>query len=275
MRTDFVIPKSVTPTTPIERVKTRGRVVLVKRDDLYARAPAPPVAKLRGLERLIPRLRAEGIELVGCFEASVSSIGQGLAALCNGLPGIRCVVAYPFVRNRELTASLSNAKALGADLLPIPSNYVGICYAQARQLIEARGGYMIPFGFECEEAIAAIESEARTVPVRYLRGGALVACCGSGVTLAGLLRGLPILPTKVVGVSSGRSIPRLTACLARHCTNIPSVVELHAALLPYSSRAKCSCPFPCNPYYDLKAWQHLNDHLNEYPDPVLFWNIGA
>ncbi|NDC89998.1 MAG: hypothetical protein EB075_14585, partial [Bacteroidetes bacterium] len=35
-------------------------------------------------------------------------------------------------------------------------------------------------------------------------------------------------------------------------------------------------PFPCNPYYDLKAWRWLDRvGLNHMDGNVLFWNIGS
>jgi hypothetical protein len=83
------------------------------------------------------------------------------------------------------------------------------------------------------------------------------------------------LPSHIVGVSSGRSVQKIRACLARNCETIPQQLELHEATLPYSAAVDGECPFPCNPYYDLKAWRHLVTHLDAYRDPVLFWNIGA
>jgi hypothetical protein len=33
--------------------------------------------------------------------------------------------------------------------------------------------------------------------------------------------------------------------------------------------------FPCNAFYDLKAWKWLAENIGTLPGPVLFWNIGA
>jgi hypothetical protein len=33
-------------------------------------------------------------------------------------------------------------------------------------------------------------------------------------------------------------------------------------------------PFPCNPYYDLKAWEWLMKNKGQLEEPILFWNIG-
>ena len=100
-------------TTPIEKHTVANRAIFVKRDDLYGKPPAPPVAKLRGLEVLVRRLSSDGQELIGCFEARVSSIGQGVAAVCSGNHKLSCIVAYPEIRGAVLSPSLTSAKELG------------------------------------------------------------------------------------------------------------------------------------------------------------------
>src|ERR1700755_1105001 len=81
--------------TPIDCYKVGGKDVHVKRDDLYARPPAPPLAKLRGLRVLLGRLYSEGVRLAGCWDTRVSKLGQGLAACCTEFADMKCVVSYP------------------------------------------------------------------------------------------------------------------------------------------------------------------------------------
>jgi hypothetical protein len=128
---------------------------------------------------------------------------------------------------------------------------------------------------DCEEAVQSVAAEAETIDPEMLADGTLITCCGSGVTPAGLLRGLRGSPARVIGVSSGRSIARIEECLKRYVSRFPPGMELYPATLPYSDPAVCPCPFATDAYYDLKAWQHLVDHLDSYPDPILFWNVGA
>ena len=113
------------------------------------------------------------------------------------------------------------------------------------------------------------------MPVEYCKGGTLLVCCGSGVTLAGLLNGLNDLPARIVAVSSGRSLERIKRCVKRYVTRLPSNIEFVPAQLPYSTLSSWPCPFPTHPNYDLKVWQYLDDHIDLYADPILFWNIGA
>jgi hypothetical protein len=133
---------------------------------------------------------------------------------------------------------------------------------------------MIPFGLECPEAVAGVEEEAATVPPSTA-GGTLVLCCGSGVTLAGLLLGLPVRPRRIIGLSSGRSIQKIEACLRHFAGPLPTGLEILPAAVPYSVALEVACPFPSHPHYDLKAWDLLQTRLDDLQDPVLFWNTGA
>jgi hypothetical protein len=261
--------------TPIEEYEVAGRRVYVKREDLYGLPPAPPLAKLRGLRVLLRRLYADGVRLTGCWDTRVSKLGQGLAACCREFPDMSCVVSYPTKKGESEPAHVRAAAELGAEVYPLPGSRISICYARARSYVVRRGGVMLPFGLECSEAVEGVAREARTVPEQLIKGGTVVICCGSGVTLAGLLRGLPVLPHKLIGVSSGRSLNNIMACVKRYVSDVPECLELHEAETTYSSTATFPCPFPSHPNYDLKAWQFLAGRAADFKGPILFWNIGA
>lgn len=261
-------------STPIEVYEVRGRPIHVKREDLYGIPPAPPLGKLRGLRRVLDRVHGEGCRLVGCWDTRISKLGQGVAAVSRDVPDLHCIVSYPRLKGGSEPDPIRLARELGAEVFPAPAGRVTISYARAREYVEARGGRMIPFGLECPEAVEGVEEEAATVP-REAAGGTLVLCCGSGVTLAGLLRGLAVHPRRIVGLSSGRSVQKIEACLRRYASPLPPGIELLPAAVPYSTALDVTCPFPSHPHYDLKAWSLLQDRLVELPDPVLFWNIGA
>jgi 1-aminocyclopropane-1-carboxylate deaminase/D-cysteine desulfhydrase-like pyridoxal-dependent ACC family enzyme len=167
------------------------------------------------------------------------------------------------------------ARSLGARVHFIPANRLSVNYTQARRYVEARGGVMLPFGMECPEAVDSVASEAACLPRELLHNGTVVLCCGSGITLAGLLRGLPVSPRRIIGVSSGRALSQIEKCVNRHVGNLPINVQLVPASMPYHETPVITCPFPCHPHYDLKAWEHLSDHLDDYDDPILFWNVGG
>jgi 1-aminocyclopropane-1-carboxylate deaminase/D-cysteine desulfhydrase-like pyridoxal-dependent ACC family enzyme len=261
--------------TPIEVYHVANRAIFVKRDDLFGRWPAPPLAKLRGLRLLLEKAHANGTRVVGCWDTRISKLGQGLAACCAHLPEIKSIVSYPTKKGEAQPASIQKAAELGAEIYPVPGSRISISFARARKYVTERGGLMLPFGLECLEAVEGVRMEASRTPSEIIKGGTLVVCCGSGVTLAGLLSGLPVLPRRVIGVSSGRALKNITICLKRYVKSIPQCLELHEATMPYSAIPYFDCPFPTHPNYDLKAWKFLIENLQRYNDPILFWNIGA
>ena len=133
---------------------------------------------------------------------------------------------------------------------------------------------MLPFGLECSESVIAIAKEASTLERELIDGGTVVVSCGSGVTLAGLVKGLATHTSAFIGVSSGRSINSIERCLRRHNTPMDRV-QLFPAELPYGFRSECSAPFPTHPNYDRKAWAFLEENIEKVRPPVLFWNVGA
>jgi len=260
--------------TPIEEVVVRGVTVFVKRDDLFGRAPAPPLGKLRGMRIVLRDLYESDVRLVGCWDTRVSKLGEGLAAACREFPNMRTIVSYPTRMGTPLPGAVSRAAALGATIRPLRGNHVAICFAQAKRKVEALGGVMLPFGLECQEAVTGVAKEAARIPAE-LCAGTVVLCCGSGVTLAGLVTGLKQLPRRFIGISSGRSLAKINACIQRYVAKPPGCVELVEALMPYDSVSIITCPFPAHPNYDLKAWQYLHDNIRRMKPPILFWNIGG
>jgi 1-aminocyclopropane-1-carboxylate deaminase/D-cysteine desulfhydrase-like pyridoxal-dependent ACC family enzyme len=261
--------------TPTERHRLRRQEIFVKRDDLYGIAPAPPLAKMRGLRVVLGSAYDRGIRVVGCWDTRVSMLGPGVAACCRELPGMRCLVSYPVGKWDATPAPALLAQHLGAELLPVPAARLNICLAAARRLVEARGGWMLPFGLECAEAVEGVAREAARINASCYENGTIVLSCGSGVTLTGLLRGLLARPCRIIGISSGRSRQNILRCVTRYLPEAPAHLEIVEAAVPYRVAIDYPCPFPANPYYDLKAWKHLAENLPRLAPPVLFWNIGA
>jgi 1-aminocyclopropane-1-carboxylate deaminase/D-cysteine desulfhydrase-like pyridoxal-dependent ACC family enzyme len=261
-------------STPIESHRAGSRRVFVKREDLYGITPAPPLGKLRGLRLFLADANRRGIDLVGCWDTRISMLGLGLAACCREFPGMRCIVSYPMGKGDKTPLQAEQAASLGAELLPVPAARINICFAATRRYVEKRGGVMLPFGLECEKAVEAVATEARRVNRAFFSGGTVVLSCGSGVSLAGLLRGLSAQPHRIVGISSGRSLANILRCVRRYA-EIPNYLELREAQALYKTAIRFPCPFPSNPHYDLKAWKYLVENRARLRGPLLFWNIGA
>jgi len=261
-------------STPLERHTLRGQDVWVKRDDLFARPPAPPLGKLRGARDLLGKLHRAGVRLVGCWDTRISALGQGIAICARDLPGMRVIAAYPAIPGQPVPEALKIAGFLGAEILPVRAGRITISFAEARRYVKERGGVMLPFGLDCAESVAAVQREAASIPDEAILGGTAVVSCGSGVTLAGLIRGLGYRPSRYVGVSSGRSVTMIESCLRKY-GNVPANLRLIPANYPYTRQPTILCPFPSHPNYDLKAWGYVRRNLRRLPKPILFWNVGA
>jgi 1-aminocyclopropane-1-carboxylate deaminase/D-cysteine desulfhydrase-like pyridoxal-dependent ACC family enzyme len=262
-------------STPIEQYSLSKRTIFVKRDDLFGIPPAPPLGKLRGLQILLAKYHDAGDKIIGCWDTRVSKLGQGLAAYARHFRGMHAIVSYPTRQGCGIPEAIRVAAELGAEIVPMRGNHVSICYSQISKLVEGRGGKMLPFGLECPEAVGAIAEEAATIPTDFVASATLILSCGSGVTLAGLLRGLRAKPRRVIGISSGRSLAKIRACICRYAGTLPTFVDLQPAAVPYDVALEHSCPFPSHPNYDRKAWKFLVDNLPRLRDPVIFWNVGA
>jgi len=261
--------------TPIEEHQVGRFAVFVKREDLVGKPPAPPLGKLRGLIPLLERLHRDGMRIVGCWDTRVSQLGVGVAVAVRDFTGTRAIIGYPALRGAPVPAHLLKAQELGAELHPTPANHASICFSRTRKYVEAEKGVMLPFGLESPEAVEAVANEASSIRTPELLRGSIVLSCGSGVTLAGLLRGLPVLPQRIIAVSAGRSRDRITRCLRRYIPQVPDCLQLREAEMPYYATPDVKCPFPCNPHYDRKAWALLLREGHRWPQPILFWNIGG
>jgi 1-aminocyclopropane-1-carboxylate deaminase/D-cysteine desulfhydrase-like pyridoxal-dependent ACC family enzyme len=261
--------------TPIEIHTVSTNHIYVKREDLYGQFPAPPLGKLRGLRSLLNKYNKNGITTVGCWDTRVSKLGQGLAVCVKEFYGMRAIVSFPKINNAKTPESITQAAALGAEIYPVPGGRINICYSISRKYLESLGGIILPFGLECSESVEAIKREAQKTPIDYIKNGTLVACCGSGVTLAGIILGLPIKPKKIIGISSGRSKKNILKCLNKYIPSLPNSLEIIESMIPYNTALPFACPFPCHPNYDLKAWKYLVENINKIDSPILFWNIGA
>jgi len=262
-------------STPLERHSIGRGEAWVKRDDLFARWPAPPLGKLRGARTLLRRLYGEGVRLVGCWDTRISALGQGIAVCARELPGLRVLVAYPATRGSMVPEPLRIASELGAEVLPVRAGRISISFAEARRRVESRGGVLLPFGLDCIESVAAIQKESAKIPDQAVQGGTVVVSCGSGVTLAGLIRGLGHRPSRYIGVSSGRSVGMIERCLSKYVENCLDNVDIIPAEHAYAEELAISCPFPSHPNYDQKAWDFLQRNFRSLRTPILFWNVGA
>jgi hypothetical protein len=269
--------------TPIEEHKVGSTTVYVKREDLYGQPPMPPLAKLRGIRLVLDSLYYKGVRTIGVLDTRVSKSGQGVAAVRRyEHPDMRLMLAYPVSKaNGSAPPQHTEAEKLGAELYPQQATRQSIMWYKFKRIVEEQGGVMLPHGLPFPETAISVAREAKTVPEELLQGS-LVLIVGTGTILAGILLGLETMPKKIIGISAGkdtlgqyRTINNILKAIAPFTPLKTREVQLKQPIMDYSVADDYPCSFPSHPNYDRKAWHYLCEHINELPQPCLFWNIGA
>jgi len=261
--------------TPVETYHIQGRRIYVKRDDVFGSHPLPPLGKIRGLDGIIKNLYRKGIRTIGYWDTAISQIGQAIAVTAMKYPGLEVILSYPANESSSLPESLKIAVAYNAKLYPIPELSIQQSLDTIHTYVKKKNGVVLSLGLDCIESIESISLESTTIRQEWIDSGTLITSCGSGMTFAGIIKGLSFQPKMAIGMSVAKTKNEIVTKLKQHLNLLPDGLTIVESRIPYSCPIDFECPFPCNPYYDLKAWKYLNENISCFPDPVLFWNIGA
>lgn len=274
--------------TPLETYELNGVPILVKREDLCCPFPGPSFSKIRGV---VAHIKNRPETTIGVLDTYHSKAGWAVSYVCSNL-GKRAVNYWPRFK-KDPPGDLpprfqqQQAMSLGADLQALQAGRSAILYHQARKHLAANypDSYLMPNALKLPESITENAAEAvRTAP--HLPGsGTLVISISSGTVAAGVLKGFEeagLLRSYNVILHMGYS---------RSQDATREYIEKAAGLAlgdrikfidegyGYADAARgVTAPFPCNPFYDLKAWKWLSDPLNLEPlvgRPIVFWNIGS
>jgi 1-aminocyclopropane-1-carboxylate deaminase/D-cysteine desulfhydrase-like pyridoxal-dependent ACC family enzyme len=279
----------LTTNTPIELIE---KGIYVKREDLTCPHPGPPFAKIRGLYRTLPDLDKQKVPAVGYMDTTISQAGWGISFLCEALKlKIKPVIYYPSYKDGVLRHNaelhIKKWKQFGADVHPIQASKLSIMRAMANQHLRLvyPGAYMLPQGLPSQYTIEAVAEEVATVPAECLTGS-IVISLGSGVMAAGVLKGLAQVgaaPTVYGVLVAPKNRARMRAkvlqyaglCEGGFFDAMTAKLELVDIGYEYEDFVNLETPFPCNSYYDKKAWAFVCDKEQELEGPILFWNIGG
>jgi len=256
--------------TPVERI---GEALWVKREDLCCPG-GPDFSKMRGVYAHLAK-RPESV--IGVLDSYHSQAGHAVAR-AGALLGKRVINFYPdFKREPGPRPQQLRALACGAVLWSLPAGMSAVLWHQARKHLPA-GAYMMPNGLQLPESIAETRAEViRTgFPVEF---NTVVIAASSGTIAQGVVEGFLDRPEALIyrpprfiihmGYSRAHEPMRAKFPTA---ANVELVDEGYA----YKDKAKAGypAPFPCNEYYDLKAWNWLVS-TSLLTNNTLFWNIGA
>lgn len=264
-----------------------GVEVHVKREDLCCPHPGPSFSKIRGLEAYLSKI-PPGTP-VGVLDTVHSKAGWGTAYLCKTLD-LPCYNFYPvYVKeldadgNHKLRHNQKVAADLGAMMVPLSAGRSFILYHQAKKelgRLTGSAGVMLPNALKLDEAVDATAAEVVNYTPDALLDATWVVSVSSGTIAAGVLKGLHQHQPDadlVLHLGYSRSKDAVKKYVFdRSGVRSDDVVVVDEGYAYKDKVSSLQIPFPCNEYYDAKAWWWLVDYgINELRYPLVFWNIGA
>jgi len=274
LKTRLVADGMLRENTPLEDYSKEFGLI-VKREDKACVKPGPPFSKTRGV---YVRVKSRPESIIGVLDTFHSQAGHAVARACQ-LLGKRCINFYPvYKKDKGLREPQIHSRNLGAELVGIPAGRSCILYHDARKRTEAVGGYIMPNALKLEESVT---ETAKEVP-EEMKFNWVIIPSSSGTIAAGVIRGFAAqlagpLPTFIVHLGYSRSEAAVRKYLEESSGfDVNDKLRVIDEGYSYKDIAKPgpTPPWPCNSYYDLKAfrwWMKIRSH---FPGPCLFWNIG-
>jgi 1-aminocyclopropane-1-carboxylate deaminase/D-cysteine desulfhydrase-like pyridoxal-dependent ACC family enzyme len=213
--------------TPVEK---HGGLYF-KRDDLFEFAGMRG-AKVRAALLLCLKAKEAGFSSVvsACSRHSpqlaiLGSVGRELGL---GVVG--------FVAEGSDTPIMRRAIQLGVAVCKVKAGYSVVVRSRAREYAEATGAFLVPFGMAGPDAVALTECQAESVfsvEAPYRR---VVLVAGSGVNMAGVVRGMvrSRADIPVVGVLVGHDC---SSFVSGYCKDFRGQVSLVRSVLQYNDDA--------------------------------------
>lgn len=298
----------LTLATPLEdHLSSYG--LLVKREDLSCPPPGPPFSKMRGVIAHVQARYDEGVRLFGTLDTVHSQAGHAVALACREL-GVRNVNFFPVYKRDIRTDPVPNetpvgaikilddgiwtqlrdpqlrSLGLGAELAALKAGRSAILFHTAKKAIQEAGGYMMPNALKLPEMVQETADEvvrtfehASREHYQMLRTRPWIVAASSGTIAAGVLRGLSTMISGALPpfiVHMGYSRPREAVIkYIREQSGVTRDIDLTIVDEGYAYADKAKAgevpPWPCNPFYDLKAFRWW---LNNRTGSAILWNIG-
>jgi len=272
--------------TPLESYQLNGREILVKREDLCCPNPGPSFSKMRGVVAHMQNRPEKTIGVLDTFHSkagwAVSYAGENLGKnVVDYWPRYKADGPEGIPRKQQRIAA-----SMGAQLVDFQAGRSAVLFHQARKHLRENyeDSYMMPNALKLPESITENAAEALRTAPELPHKGTIVISVSSGTVASGVLLGLHqagALERYQIILHMGYSRSR-KSCIdyMEKCSGVSlkGRVWIVDEKYGYKDAAKgVECPFPCNPYYDLKAWKWLGRPENAIligNDPVVFWNIG-
>lgn len=268
--------------TPVEDY-TQQYGLLVKREDLCCPL-GPHFSKCRGVYAHV-KSRPESV--IGVLDTVHSQGGFAVARACQ-LLGKKCVEFYPVKKSDPgwFGGVQRECKKLGALTVPLAAGRSAILFHRAKADLANLFGsdsYIMPNALKLPEMITETVAEVHRTEVPDI--DTVLISASSGTIAAGVIKGLWTHPTwqkrnhhTIVHLGYSRPEGALLAYMEKMSGMVfdtPKVTVIDEKY-GYADKARPGIrpPFPCNEFYDLKAFRWwLKEGRQQYTE-ALFWNIG-
>jgi len=275
---------SININTPIEEYKIKDRSVFVKRDDLMGDGTElPPWGKLEAIQAILKSDLIDRSKPITSLTVSGSWSGWALSQLTKEM-GIEYYMSYPDAKT--IPESYKNmVEGFGAKLLPLRPNMMKIVYHEMVNESKKRKFQCLPYAFNCDvfiESLAKrVQNEMEFIEDNYIIN--LVVSGGSGVTPAAVMKGFGFKQgfdsiqvhkyARVITVSSIKTVKKVL--LDYDVYSLDKVKVIKSRYDYYNMMESYETPFPCNQYWDKKAWHWLEKNIDSIDGGILFWNLGG
>ena len=254
--------------TPIEQYQVGNKTIHVKRDDLQGDGvELPPWAKLTAIEKL---LNEAGLDRkVPIIQLSIRASYSGWALSQLGkAAGYDIKIAYPNSKNFPQHL-IDQWESFGAESVPIRPNVNSIVLSWMKKKAEEEGYQYIPYGFDHP----VYHNHWKETLAKYDDYDNLVVCAGTPVTCLGMSEGFPGRRIYLPSTSKEKTVLRR---LKKYGLENDERISVHPTEFDfYDEMVDFNVPFPCNRYWDKKAWFWLTQNIETLEGKTLFYNLGA
>lgn len=209
-----------------------------KRDDLYEFGGMYG-AKVRAAKILCEKAKEEGYTTITTLGAKSSPQVNIMASVCKEM-GLKAV---GHTTTSELQLDMRRAIEKGADIIQHPYGYTNVLIKRAQEYAVKNNAFYLPFGMDDNIAVEATALEVPSI-IPYLDEiNRVVIVVGSGINLAGLIRGFMRYKIKkpILGVQVGfKGVSKIldkyigSGVWERHC-------ELVSAKQNYNDYSEYTC----------------------------------
>jgi len=261
----------------------------VKREDLCSPTPGPPFSKTRGV---FAHLKKRPEHSIGVLDTFHSQAGWAVAHACSVL-GKKCINFYPEYKNDPgHRLPQDHAKDLGAKLVGLPAGRSAVLYHGAKKhLVDYYDQpYMMPNALKLDETVEETAKEYLRTQAWFNSKGksfSSVLIPSSSATIAsGVIKGIleskytkGMTPIVIIHLGYSRSKDAVYKYISQKVGADLTELPLHIVDEGYQYKDKASQKdikptWPCNEYYDLKAFQWwMSKGIHDFRNTLL-WNIG-